>query len=87
MDNSNSNSINNNNSSSNKNYLLPPQTSAFAIFDMLVRGQLISQAICIVAKLKLADYLKYGPKGIYKLAEESKTRHRTQYERYRDDNQ
>ncbi len=70
--NSNSNSINNN-SSSNKNNLLPLQTSAFTIIDMLARGQLISQAICIVAKLKIADYLKDGPKSVDKLAEESNT--------------
>jgi hypothetical protein len=50
---SNSNSINNN-SSSNKNHSLPLQTSAFTIIDMLARGQLISQAICIVAKLRIA---------------------------------
>jgi hypothetical protein len=59
--------------SSSKNHLLPMQTSAFTIFDMLARGQLTNQAICIAAKLRIADYLKDGPKSVEELAEESKT--------------
>jgi hypothetical protein len=49
------------------------QTSAFEIFDMLARAQLTSQAIYIVAKLRIADYLKDGPKSVEQLAEETKT--------------
>ncbi len=49
------------------------QSSAFTIFDMLTRGQLTSNAIYIVAKLRIADYLKDGPKDIEELAEETKT--------------
>lgn len=71
--NSDSYSLNNSINSSNKNNLLALQTSAFTIVDMLARSKLISQAICIVAKLKIADYLKDGPKSVDELAEESKT--------------
>ena len=49
------------------------QTSGFEIFDMLARAQLTSQAIYIVAKLRIADYLKDGPKSVEELAEETKT--------------
>ena len=38
---------------------------------MLARGQLISKAISIAAKLKIADYLKDGPKSVDELAGES----------------
>ena len=68
-----SDSINNNINSSSKNQLLSMQASAFTIFDMLARAQLTSQAIYIVAKLRIADYLKDGPKDIEELAEETKT--------------
>jgi hypothetical protein len=37
------------------------QTPAFEIFEMLARGQLTSQAIYIVAKLRIADYLHVLP--------------------------
>jgi DNA-binding IclR family transcriptional regulator len=40
---------------------------------MLARAQLTTQAIYIVAKLRIADYLKDGPKSFEKLAEETKT--------------
>ncbi len=40
--------------------------------DMLTHGQL-SQAIYIVAKFRIADYLKNGPKSVEELAEQSKT--------------
>lgn len=49
------------------------QNLGFEIFDMLTRAQLTSRAIYIVAKLRLADYLKDGPKSIQDLAEETKT--------------
>jgi len=71
--NSDSYSLNNSINSSIKNNFLALQTSAFTIVDMLARSKLISQAVCIVAKLKIADYLKDGPKSVDELAEESKT--------------
>jgi hypothetical protein len=40
--------------------------------DMLSHGPL-SQAIYIVAKFRIADYLKSGPKSVEELAEQSKT--------------
>jgi len=40
---------------------------------MLVHGQLMSQAICIAAKLRIADYLKNGAKSVDELAEQSKS--------------
>lgn len=49
------------------------ESSAFTILDMLTKGQLTSKAIYIAAKLKIADYLKDGPKDIEELAEETKT--------------
>ena len=49
------------------------QNLGFEIFDMLTRAQLTSRAIYIVAKLRLADYLKDGPKSVQDLAEETKT--------------
>ena len=49
------------------------QNLGFEIFDMLTRAQLTSRAIYIVAKLRLADYLKDGPKSVEDLAEETKT--------------
>ena len=49
------------------------QNLGLEIFDMLTRAQLTSQAIYIVAKLRLADYLKDGPKSVEDLAQETKT--------------
>jgi Dimerisation domain len=49
------------------------QNAASEIFDMLARAQLTSQAIYIVAKLGIADYLKDGAKSIEELAQETKT--------------
>src|ERR671930_1040171 len=49
------------------------QNPAFEIFDVLARAQLTSQAIYIVAELRIADYLKDGPKDVEQLAEETKT--------------
>jgi predicted transcriptional regulator len=49
------------------------QNPAFEIFDMLARAQLTSQAIYIAAKLRIADYLKDGPKSVEQLAQETKT--------------
>jgi hypothetical protein len=48
----------------NYQYTLPLQTTRFAIFGLLQSGQLASQAISIAAQLKIADYLKDGPKSI-----------------------
>lgn len=45
----------------------------FEIFDILTRAQLTNSAIYIVAKLRLADYLKDGPKSVEDLAENTKT--------------
>ena len=49
------------------------QNLGFEIFDILTRAQLTSSAIYIVAKLRLADYLKDGPKSVEDLAEMTKT--------------
>jgi hypothetical protein len=49
------------------------QNLGFEIFNMLTRAQLTSRAIYIVAKLRLADYLKDGPKSVEDLSEETKT--------------
>ena len=49
------------------------QTSGFEIFDMLARAQLTGQAIYIVAKLRIADYLRDGAKSIEELAERTET--------------
>jgi DNA-binding PadR family transcriptional regulator len=73
MANSNSESINDNDISKNKNHAPSSQNSSFAIMDMLARGQLISQAIYIAAKFRIADYLKNGSKSVEELAEQSKT--------------
>ena len=73
MANSNSESINDNDISKSKNHASSLQNSPFAIMDMLARGQLISQAIYIAAKFRIADYLKNGPKSVEELAEQSKT--------------
>ena len=43
--------------------------SASGIFDILARGQLVSQGIAIIAKLRIADYLEDGAKTIYELAD------------------
>src|SRR6185312_7601105 len=72
--NSNSDSIIDNNSDNvkNKNYVSYLQNSSFTVMDMLAQGQL-SQAIYIIAKFRIADYLKNGPKTVEELAEQSKT--------------
>lgn len=49
------------------------QNLGFEIFDILISAQLTSSAIYIVAKLRLADYLKDGPKSVEDLAEKTKT--------------
>jgi O-methyltransferase/methyltransferase family protein len=49
------------------------ESSAFTILYMLVSGQLTSKAIYIVAKLRIADYLKDGPKDIKELAKDTKS--------------
>ena len=49
-------------------HMLPSQFPAFTIFDILARGQLVSQAIYIVAELRIPDYLKDGAKSIDELA-------------------
>ena len=49
------------------------QNLGFEVFDMLTRAQLTSQAIYIVAKLRIADHLKDGPKSVEDLAQETKT--------------
>ena len=49
------------------------QNLGLEIFDILTRAQLTSSAIYIVAKLRLADYLKDGPKSVEELAEKTKT--------------
>jgi O-methyltransferase len=49
------------------------QNLGFEIFDILTHAQLTSSAIYIVAKLRLADYLKDGPKSVEDLAEKTKT--------------
>ncbi len=76
MTNSNSNSDstidNNSGNGKSKNYQPHLQNSSFTIMDILAHGQL-SQAIYIVAKLRIADYLKNGPKTIKEIAEQSKT--------------
>lgn len=75
MPNSNSNSdsmSDNSDSSKSKYYVSHLQNSSFTIMDMLSYGQL-SQAIYIVAKFRIADYLKNGPKSVEELAEQSKT--------------
>ncbi len=75
MPNSNSNSdsmSDNSDSSKSKYYVSHLQNSSFTIIDMLSYGQL-SQAIYIVAKFRIADYLKNGPKSVEELAEQSKT--------------
>ncbi|MGC1931576.1 MAG: methyltransferase [Candidatus Nitrosopolaris sp.] len=53
-------------------YTLPLQTTKFAIFGLLSSGQLATQAISIVAELKIADYLKDGPKSIDDLSYKAK---------------
>ena len=49
------------------------QNPALEIFDMLVSGHLTSHAIYIVAKLRIADYLKDGHKSVQQLAEWTET--------------
>src|ERR687887_61902 len=45
------------------------ENPSIGIFEMLARAQLTSQAIYIVAKLRIADYLKKGAKSVEELAE------------------
>ncbi len=45
------------------------QTSTSTLFDLIIKGQLITQSIPIVVDLKIADYLKDGPKSVEELAE------------------
>ena len=47
---------------------LPSQNPAFTIFDILARGQLVSQGVFIVAKLRIPDYLRDGAKTVVELA-------------------
>ena len=53
--------------------MLSLQNPAFEILDMLARAQLTSQAIYIIAKLRIADYLKDGAKSVKELAEWTET--------------
>jgi hypothetical protein len=64
--------MNNNDKSKSKYYVSHLQNFSFTVMDMLAHGQL-SQAIYIVAKFRIADYLKNGPKSVEELAEQSKT--------------
>ena len=74
MANSNSDSISDSDSdgSKSKDYESHLQNSSFTVMDMLSHGQ-VSQAIYIVAKFRIADYLKNGPKSVEELAVQSKT--------------
>ena len=72
MPNSNSDSMSNDDNSKSKNPLQHLQNSSFTVMDMLAHGRL-SQAIYIVAKFRITDYLKNGPKSVEELAEQSKT--------------
>ena len=49
------------------------QNPSIEIFDMLARAQLTGQAIYVVAKLRIADYLKDGAKSVERLAEWTET--------------
>jgi hypothetical protein len=49
------------------------ENPSIGIFDMLARAQLTGQAIYVVAKLRIADYLKDGDKSVERLAEWTKT--------------
>jgi hypothetical protein len=49
------------------------ESSAFTMLEMLTTGQLTNKAIYIAAKLRIADYLRDGPKDIEKLAKETST--------------
>lgn len=55
----------------NYQYTLPLQTTKFAIFGLLQSKQLATRAISIAAELKIADYLKDGPKSIDELSYET----------------
>ena|ERR1043165_1556641 len=65
-------SISDDENGKSKNHVQHLRNSSFTIMDMLSFGQL-SQAIYIVAKFRIADYLKNGPKSVEELAEQSKT--------------
>ncbi len=43
------------------------------LFDLVIKGQLISQSISIVVNMKIADYLKDGPKSVEELSEKTNT--------------
>jgi hypothetical protein len=61
--NSNSDSISDDDNSKSKNHVQHLHNSSFTVMDMLAHGQ-VSQAIYIVAKFRIADYLKNGPKSV-----------------------
>ena len=42
----------------------PSENSVLAVFEILARGQLVSQGIFIVAKLRIPDYLSDGGKTV-----------------------
>lgn len=65
-------SISDDENDKSKNHVQHLRNSSFTVMDMLAHGQL-SQAIYIVAKFRIADYLKNGPKSVEELAEQSKT--------------
>jgi len=48
------------------------QNSAFKIFDILARGQIVAQSISIVAKLRIPDNLRDGPKSVGEMAVSAK---------------
>jgi hypothetical protein len=60
-------------------HISPSQFSAFTIFDILARGQLVSQAIYIVAELRISDYLKDGAKSVDELARMTNAHPRSLY--------
>jgi hypothetical protein len=47
------------------------QISTSVLFDLIIKGQLITQSISIVVNLKIADYLRDGPKSVEELAEKT----------------
>ncbi len=49
------------------------ESEEFAILDMILKGQMITQSISVITRIKIADYLKEGPKSIDKLAEETRS--------------
>ena len=53
--------------------ILPSENPVLAVFEILARGQLVSQGIFIVAKLRIPDYLSDGGKTVDELANITKT--------------